>query len=343
MTGALSSPMTSGQQHDTFALLHGSKEWAFPGIASVTASLKANLDTVDSPRGGTEVQAVQESSGEVEVRLILWTSEQWDKYLDVLKLLRTNGADTFVCAHPEVRARRIKQLYFESESASEYSPKMGYRVSLKFSEKKKEKPQLPTDTGQLTDPAGGGGTVDASTGRPTTAAGKSVYQEAMGHLPPDRPEPANGGRNNTAEPGFCSAWARVVGTRAGLPRSLFGESAKATESNFRAAGLSRPWDTDARRNLQKGDFVFWANDPSGYGHVGIVVGFAADGMPLIANNSSINRPDGRAINRMNALSTSRSQPTSYARAGGFTTAAAPRAIGPVAPVGAPSANVPGPR
>lgn len=333
----MTSPMKNPAQHDRFALLDGSKELVLPGIASVTAGLRANTDTMEVPGEGNQQAELNPATGEVEVRLWMHEAEQWEQYQSILGRLRQGdgkgGPAQFTCAHPEVRSRRIKKLYFQSEDAQPYNPRDGYRVTLKFSESLKKAASSATLNGQGngSDWNPGGTDAPAGTGGGTpTEQGNRVYQAAMGHLPPDRPAPADGGRANTGVPGYCSAFARVVGTRAGMSASLFGASAKQTEANFRSAGISRPWT--GPQNLQKGDFVFWANDPSGYGHVGVVVGFAADGMPLIANNSSINKPEGRAINRLNQLSTSRSQPTSYGRAGGFSAPAAPRKAGPVAPV-----------
>ncbi|MFC6592417.1 hypothetical protein ACFP81_10700 [Deinococcus lacus] len=343
---APSNPMQQPKQHDRFALLDGAKEILLPGIASVSASLKANTDTLEiAGGGGNEQVEINPPAGEVTVKLTMWDGEQWEEYQNILARLRKGdgkgGPAQFTCAHPEVRSRRIKRLYFQSEDAEGYKPRDGYRATLRFTEALKPKASAPVvDNGTMQNPgvAPLGGTSTGSTGRGTaTLEGAKVLTAAMGHLPPDPPEPADGGRANTAKPGYCSAFARVVGTRAGLPRSLFGGTAKVTEDNFRAAGLSRPWG--GAQNLRLGDFVFWHNDPSGAGHVGVVVGFAKDGMPLIANNSSINKPDGRAINRLDQLSTRTSQPTSYARAGGFGTE--PQRQGPAVPVptNSPSANL----
>ena len=336
----MTSPMSNPRQHDRFALLDGSKELVLPGVAAVSASLEANTDSMEVPAGGTEQVELNPATGEVEVRLWMTEAEEWEAYQSILGRLRQGdgkgGVAQFVCAHPEVRSRRIKRLYFQSESAQTYNPKSGYQVTVKFSESLKKK-AVAGGTGEenITVPTGGGAAtgLPGGTGAGRGAAGeqgKRVYQEALSQLE-GRPYPSRDGTATTATPGYCSVWARWVGTKAGMSPGLFGGSAKATEANFRSAGLSRPWA--GPQNLQLGDFVFWANDPSGHGHVGVVVGFAPDGMPLIANNSLINKPDGRAINRLNQLGTSRSQPTSYGRAGGFgTSATPPRKAGPVAPV-----------
>lgn len=341
--------MRTPEQTDTFVLLDGGKEWKLPGLAQVEAGLNANNDTLEAPGDEDAVTQLQEATGDVEVKLTMWEHEQWDQYQHVLNRLRRGteeGPAVFGCSHPEVRARRMKRLYFVAEQAQPYTPKDGYRTTLKFSEKQKAKAAVKGTGDADSDGISAALGIAAGTQAGADAARARVVQAATAALV-GRPAPADGGRATTAQGGYCSAWARAAGVSAGLDPKLFGVSAQATEANFRQANLSRTWDAASLRELQPGDFVFWGNDPSGFGHVGIVIGRAADGMPLIAGNNLVTylknggrlSPEGKAIDRnidargverLDHLSTPRSQPTSVGRPGGFPST--PRVQGPAAPL-----------
>lgn len=350
----MTSPMRAPGLHDTLVLLDGSKRWPVPGVSRVTVTLAANVDTQATPGAGTAATQLNEATADIEVQVQMWTHEQWTAYQSLLTVLRRGtkaGPAVFTSAHPEITARRVKRLYFVSETPQPYSPATGYRTSLKFSERLKDKAQATAIGGeQLVIPGATGGTVGGTpAATASTAKGQAVAQAAAQTLI-GPPAPADGGRANTAMPGYCSAWVRVAATKAGMDPKLFGASALATEGNFKRAGLSQPWNADSLRTLEPGDIVFWANDPSGFGHTGIVVGRDKDGMPLIAGNNLVTAKqtggkDARGIVRLDQLSTANSQPTSVGKPGGVPKA--PVVQGPAYPVGvpgfAPSNNVPGPR
>lgn len=351
----MTSPMKAPALHDQLVLLDGSKRWPVPGVSRVQVGIAANTDTQNTAGEGTAVTQMNEATGEVSVDVMMWTSGQWQAYQSLLKLLRRgtkSGPALFTTAHPEIRGRGIKRLYFVSEQQQPYNPKDGYRASLKFSEKLKDKAsaQAVGDQTAATDAALGitsGGGQQPGTPASTTQ-GNAVYQAAL-TTSVGPPAPADGGRASTATPGYCSASVRVAATKAGMSPALFGGSALQTEGNFRKAGLSQTWGPDTMRNLQNGDIVFWANDPSNAGHIGVVTGRDKDGMPLVTGNNLVTyrqrggrfdasgRPidrhiDSRGTVRLDQLSSRNSQPTSVGRAGGFK--AAPT-MGPAVPVGVP--------
>lgn len=362
-TQTMSSPMYSPETHDTLVLLEGANRWVVPGVSRVTVGLDAHTDEMDTPGEGKSAVQLNEATAEVSVAVTMWTHDQWTIYQALLGRLRMgmkDGPAVFTSAHPEIRARRVKRLYFVSEQAEPYSPKTGYQVKLTFKEKLKEKTKVKNldDKSELVVP-GVTPTGSLTAGPAASAAGKAVQDAALAGVV-GAPSPADGGRASTATPGYCSASVRVAGTKAGMDPKLFGASALQTEGNFRRAGLSVPVGPDTLRTLQAGDTVFWGNDPSGYGHVGIVVGRDKDGMPLIAGNNlvtyrkkggrfdSSGRPidrgiDARGVVRMDELSSRNSQPTSVGRPGGFPASTAPRVQGPAAPAlppNRPSQNIP---
>ncbi|MCD0156009.1 hypothetical protein [Deinococcus sp. 6GRE01] len=356
-----SSPMTSPRQHDKLVLLEGSKRWVIPGVSRVSVGLEANVDSAATPGEGDAVTQLNEATAEVNVTVTMWTSDQWDQYRHVLSRLRRgtkDGPAVFTSAHPEIRNRRMKRLYFVSESADPYNPREGYKVKLTFREKLKDKAKAKavTDEGEIIVPGSGTtpATGDLTAGPTASAAGLRVQQEALAAVL-GTPAPA-GGTATTATPGYCSASVRVPATKAGLPPSLFGASALATEGNFKRAGLTTPWTAGSLQTVQNGDVIFWANDPSGYGHTGIVVGRDKDGMPLIAGNNLVTYKarggrfdsrgmpidkhiDSRGIVRLDALSSANSQPTTIGRAGGFPAAPKAPATGVPLPQPRPSQNV----
>lgn len=353
----MTSPMTNPDGHDTLVLLDGSKRWVVPGVARVAVTLGANLDVQTVPADGDAVTQLNEGTTEVEVEVTMWTAEQWDQYQHLLGHLRRGtkeGTAVFTSAHPEIRARGTKRLYFVEERGEAYSPRVGYRAKLRFREKLKDTTKATAlgDDSIVIPPAPGRGGATAS-----TPQGQAVYEAAVRAMG-SPPAPADGGRATTATPGMCSASIRVVGTAAGLPASLYGASAIATEGNFKRAGLSQPWGPDSMANLQLGDHVFFS-DPSGYGHVGIVVGRDKDGMPLIYGNNGATytqkggrydgagRPvdrhiDARGTVRLNQLTGPRNQPTSVGKPGGVPKTTKPRIVGPPVPLPSPrpSQNVP---
>lgn len=352
--------MNNAHLHDAFVLLDGSKRWALPGTCRVQVGLAASVDAMQVPGDENQVTQTQEAAGDVQVDVAMTKNTEWEAYQHVLARLRRgtqDGPAVFTCAHPEVRARRIKRLYFVSEQGQPYSAASGYRVTLKFSEKQKAKaPVANADTG-LDGLAGfntldGGGTTNGPTGTaPSTAKGQASLQSALASLI-STPQAVDGGRATTATPGHCSAWDRVAATAAGISPALYGASALATEANWRRAGLSVPWNADSAAKLENGDKVFWGDDPSGYGHMGTVVGRDKDGMPLIAGNNLVTYKqkggrfdsrgmpidrniDSRGVVRLDQLSSRNSQPTSVGKPGGVPKAG-PRIQGPAAPVGLPS-------
>lgn len=363
--------MTAAKLHDDLVLLDGGKRWPVPGASMVRVTMSANTDSQDLPADGKAVTQLNEATGEVEVKVTMWTPAQWDQYQSLLAHLRRgtkSGPAVFTSTHPEIRGRRIKRLYFVSEESSGYSPKSStpYSVTLKFSEKLKEKDKATAvgDTGTITIPGGGASGAGGTGGTPgswgtggTTAAGQASADSMLRSLVAP-PVPLTGG-NTTATPGFCSASVRVPATAAGVPAAMFGASARATEANANRMGLGRPWQPGV---TQIGDMIGFANDPSGYGHIGTVVGFdKKDGMPLIAGNNLVTyrqkggrfdgagRPidrhiDSRGVVRLDQLTTRESQPTTIIRPGGWGAAPPkpkPRPIGPAAPIpqGMPSQNV----
>lgn len=276
----MSSPIAQPGLHDTFVLLNGSKRIVLPGTARVTVGLMANLDSQDVPGGGNAQAQLNESTGEVNVTLTMTEHAEWLRYRDVLAVLRRGtqpgGMAVFTCAHPEVTSRRIKRLYFNSEQAQPYSPKTGYIVSLTFKEQLKAKAQVTAvDDGAGLVIPGAGTDVPPVTGSPapTTPEGQRIITTALA-MAGSKPIPVPGtGGKTTASAGLCSAFTREawMATHNG-DRSLFGGSANETEGRFKAARLTIPWNAAAQASLQAGDLVFYGNDPSGYGHVGVYDG-----------------------------------------------------------------------
>ncbi|MDV6376365.1 hypothetical protein [Deinococcus arenicola] len=360
----MSSPMRAGPLHDAFTLLDGTKRWVLPGAARVTVSISAANDVMSVPGDDDEVAQVQEAGGEVKVQLTMWEHEQWTQYQHVLTRLRRgtkDGAAVFTCAHPEVRARRIRQLYFVSEEGTPYSPKDGYRVTLSFSEKVKAKQAVSNAngddlsflTGYDTFSGGGGGPVAAAA---SSAEGQALLDAALKNTV-GKPRPLGNGRDNDW-PGMCSAWTRQSWQDThGGDRKLFGESAVATERNFKTAGQYLPWTLAAQQSLSAGDLVFYgATKSNPYGHVGI-----SDGKGGVLGNNFV------TYAQRGGVFDSTGKPTGYDRAGkkvdarGLVpigqlgtpsgigkpskVAAGPRLQGPAAPLpqNRPSTQIPGPR
>lgn len=354
-----SSPMKAPKLHDNLVLLDGGKRWPVPGASTVRVTLAANNDDQPLPAEGNEVTQLHEATAEVDVSVQIWTSAQWDQYQHLLAHLRRGrkeGPAVFTSAHPEIAGRKVKRLYFVSETGGEYRPNSTYKASLKFSEKLKEKDKAQAlgDNGQIVIPGSPGATGVTTA---TSASGQAVMRAVAASMPPNPPQPADGGRATTATPGYCSASIRVIGTAAGMNPKLFGASANATAANFQSAGLAKRWGPDTQGSLQQGDMVFWQNDPSGFGHVGVVVGKDTDGMPLIYGNNLVTykqkggtfdaagRPintsiDARGTVRLDQLSTPKSQPTLVGRPGGWGAVTPPRQGPPVPiPTYLPSQNI----
>lgn len=338
-----SSPMTAAKLHDNLVLLADGKRWPVPGASMVTVTLSANTDSQDLPADGKAVTQLNEAAGEVSVKVTMWKAEQWDAYQSLLAHLRRgtkDGPAVFTSTHPEIRGRRIKRLYFVSEEGGGYSPKGGYSATLKFSEKLKEKDKAAAvgDTGTLNVPGAPGGAGSGGNGGSPTEAESKVLKAAVANLS-NQPRPSRDGRSNSATPGNCSVWARWTGADAGVPDKLFGASAMATQALFRGAGMWGPWDLNSQKNLRAGQFVFFP-EPVGLGHIGVVMGFDKDGMPLVAGNSYATAKfgsgkDARGIVRMNQLGV----PTGVGYPGGAPSG--PKIFGPTAPLpqNMPSSNV----
>lgn len=311
----LSSPIAQPALHDTFVLLIGSKRIVLPGTARVTVGLAANLDTQDTPGGGNTQAQINEPTGEISVQLTMTEHTEWLKYRDVLAIFRRgtekpavqteadkkagtlppiNRMSVFTCAHPEVTSRRIKRLYFVSEQSQPYSPRSGYIVSLVFREQLKAKTGvIPADTGDYTFPGQGGGTggtgaTSTSTAYPTgTPAGQRLALTALA-MAGGKPIPiANSGGKNTAYGGYCSAFVREAWMAThNNDRSLFGEAAggkaytDTTEGRFKAAGYTQPYVKGME--IPAGTVVFYGNDKSQAGHVGI-----ADGKGNVIGNNML--------------------------------------------------------
>lgn len=287
----MSSPFRQAAQHDTFTLLDGAKRWPLPGAARVQAGLKSDLDVQSIAGDGQAVVQLNEASGELRVALQMWEHEQWVAFRDVLTKLRRgtkDGPSVFTCAHPEVRARGIKRLYFVDESAETFSPRDGYRTTLTFREKLKDtSPIQAADTGSTGDAPTPSGPVAFSPDS-TSAQGQQLVTTAAKHLYAVPPAKTRNGVNNIGESGYCSSWSRVVGTEAGMPDALFGRSALETAGLFRNAGLFLPWSVNAQQNLKPGDFVFYgATEKNPDGHVGMYVGTNAQGVPMVAGNNFV--------------------------------------------------------
>ena len=351
----MSSPMSSPHLHDKLVLLDGGKRWEVPGLSHVQVGLAANNDTQALPGEGDAVTQLNEASGTVEVKVEMWTGAQWKEYQQLLAHLRRGAKDgspaVFTSAHPEIAGRKLKRLFFVSEQGEPYQAGGPYKATLKFSEKLKEKAQAAVLGGGALVIPGAPGSGAPSGGQwgsgQTTASGQAVA-DAMLRSMVAPPVPVGNRGDTTATPGFCSASVRVGMTAAGVPREMFGGTALATEANARRMGLGRSWQPGV---VQVGDAVAFANDPSGSGHIGVVVGFdKADGMPLIAGNNLVtaarNPRDARGIVRLDQLTTPKSQPTTIIRPGGWGATPPPKPkpmIGPPAPVpvpkGMPSGNV----
>lgn len=352
-----SSPMRAATLHDTFELLDGSKRWTLPGIARVTASLSSSVDTMPTPGDEDQVAQTNEAGGEVRVQLTMTDDAQWVQYQHVLNRLRKgtqDGPAVFTCAHPEVRARRIKRLYFKTEEAQPYSPKDGYRASLTFSEQVKAKQAVTNANGdsiEYLDGLGGGGSGAGQ----TSAEGQKIHEVAVAHTV--NPAKPTGNGVLSSYPGYCSAWTRLVWQEThGGDRSLFGGTASETESRFKKAGQHITWTLAAQQSLQAGDLVFYPPTKKiPAGHVGIYDGnggvlgnnfvtykqrgglFDASGKPT--GRDAQGRPvDARGTVPIGDLGTPSGigKPTKVGR---------PTLQGPAAPLPAtrPSANVPGPR
>ena len=286
------SPMRAPALHDTFTLIDGTKQWPLPGLARVTASLNANTDTMALPGEGEETAQVSEAAGEVKVTLIMTGDEEWRAYQHVLTRLRRgtqDGPAVFTCAHPEVRARRIKKLYFQTESLdAAYSAKDGYKVTLTFKEQVKVKaPVKPaSDLSFLngydafsnpppgTNPAGVSG---------LSTSQQRTYLSAVSNLS-GVPGVTRSGVN-ASKPGMCSGWTWKAWTEANgmADNKLFGGSAVDTEARFKAAGRHIPWSLAAQQSLKAGDLVFYGatkNNP--FGHVGV-----ADGNGNVLGNNYV--------------------------------------------------------
>ena len=304
----MTSPFRSPALHDRFALLDGSKELIFPGAARVSAGMEASNDAQQVPNGGTALSSLNEAAGTVQVSLILWTHEQWLMYQDRLAVLRrpsnSGGPAVFLCAHPEVRARKIKRLYFDNEKAEPYSAAEGYKITLTF----KEKIKAPaSSSGSGSGEASNLASYDTTT--PSTApSGPTLTHTAEG----DRLAAAASQRLLTGEKraGLCSVWQRQVWQDThGGDRSLYGGTAKETEARFRAAGYAVPWSAAVLQGLQPGDQIFYGNDPSGYGHVGTFLGLSDKGVAQVAGNNLV------TYRARGGLFDAAGRPTGYDKAG----------------------------
>lgn len=353
----MTSPMQSAQSHDVFVLLDGAKEWRVPGLARVQAGLSANTDEASVPGGEDQVAQLQEASGEVRVSITITEHADYVQYASVLARLRRgtqDGPAVFACAHPEVRARRIKRLYFQSEQADPYRASTGYQAVLTFKESLKAKAPVTN-----TDGAGGGFDFlvpppAASLG--TTQDGAAILTAARANLL-NTPRGVGIAGQDTSSPGLCSAWTRTVWQDThGGDRRLFGGSAVQTEQNFKKAGMHLPWTLNAQRQLQAGDLVFYGNDPSGFGHVGVYDGqggVLGNNLVTYRKNGGVfdaaGRPTGRdaAGRKVDARGTvpigSLGTPTGIGKPAPVT--AGPVVVGPAAPLPPqrPSLSIPGPR
>ncbi|WP_027480520.1 hypothetical protein [Deinococcus pimensis] len=273
----MSSPFQDPAAYDTFTLLDGSKRHTFPGVARVQATLSPDLDESSTPGGGDAVAQLNEATGAVTVNLTMWTHDQWTTYQSRLQLLRRgtkDGPAVFTCAHPEVRSRRMKRLYFAGESSEPYTPRDGYRATLQFREKLKASDKVQAVEGEdsynfLNGDGAGGGAGGGNA--PVSGEGQKLALVAQQNLF-NAPKLTRDGRHNTSEPGYCDASTRVVWEEVYGPSNLFGGSAKDTEGRFRAANKSRPFGAVGERGLQAGDIVFYGGDPSGFGHDGVYDG-----------------------------------------------------------------------
>ncbi|GGR00318.1 hypothetical protein [Deinococcus ruber] len=289
----MTSPMNAPSLHDNFVLLDGAKRRPLPGAARVTVGLTANVDTQQPAADSTEVTQITEATAEITVQLLMWTHEQWMAYQSLLAVFRAGtktGPAVFTTTHPEVRARRVKRLYFISEQSEPYSPATGYRASIKFSEKlanKSSTQSLGTTTASVDTALGVSTNPETAATPAATAAGQKMRDAAIANGPGTKPALTRDGVHDVSEAGYCSSWERVVGAAAGLDPSLYGASAKETEGRFVVAKMSIPWSSAVQGQLQVGDQIFYGNDPSGLGHVGTYIGNRADGTPLVMSNNYV--------------------------------------------------------
>jgi hypothetical protein len=351
----MSSPMKAPGLHDNFVLLNGAKRHPLPGIARVTVGLTANVDTQQPAGDSTAVTQLNESTAEVTVSLQMWTHEQWMAYQSLLGLFRRgtkSGPAVFTTAHPAVTARRVKRLYFVSEQDEPYNPAVGYKVSLKFAEKLKEKAQTQavesSTASEVSAVLDSGSPVPpAVTLQPISAEGARIVAAARANGPGTPAAKTRNGINDISEGGYCSSWQRVVGSTAGFPESLYGGTALETEARFRAARLSEPWSSASQSQLQIGSQIFYP-DPPGSGHVGTYMGLNAAGQPIVLSNNYVTYKA-----RGGEFDTS-GRPTGYDAAGkkvdargevllsalGTPTSVAPPAGRPITPRQGPAAPVP---
>lgn len=280
------SPMSNPALHDTLVLLIKGKRYPLPGVARVTVGLAANIDVQTPPADGKQVTQLNEATADVTVALTMWTAEQWKAYQDVLLMLRKGtgtGPAVFTTVHPEIWRRGVKQLYFVSEQSEPYSPMAGYKVSIKFAEKLKEgTPTAPPST------EAGTSTALGLSGTPESREmGVKLLAAARANGAGTPAAKTRRGDHTIADGGYCSSWERVVGVAAGYSPSLYGENARETERLFKVAKLSVPWSSAVQSQLQPGSTIFYANDPSGSGHVGTFVGYRPDGTPMVLSNNLV--------------------------------------------------------
>jgi len=293
----MSSPMKRPGLHDTFVLLHGAKRRPLPGVARVTVTMSANQDVQTPPGSETAVTSLNQAKADISVQLTMWKAEQWEAYQSILQVLRAGDSD-FTSAHPELRARRVKRFYFVSEQSEAYSPSTGYRVTVRFSEKiKTPAPVKPVNNNDVDKGVGVNSNAPdpgRATGTATTVIGQKIRDNAIRVLTQTPAPKTRDGVHDVSEGGYCSSFARVIGTAAGLPDALFGPTAggtvQGTEARFKAAHMLVPWSSSTQSGLEIGDMLFWP-DPPGAGHVGIFMGYAANGTALIASNSYVTYKD----------------------------------------------------
>ena len=302
----LTSPMSTPNVFDRLVLVYTGGRVVLPGVPMVKVTRETRDEALQTAGvSGEVVSHYGDDTATITVDFTFWSAEQYREFVALLKVLRIRAGQkpqVYAVVHPILQAHGIRKARFVKLKDDGHSAMNGYKVQLEFTEFYAPKSgnvvpvasEADTSTAVGVSPDTQTALAAQAAGRKLTAAqyvagiknagpkGKAVFQSALQFLVDGK---------GVSTPGNCSAWAGEVYQAAfpGAGRALFATTnAKDTSALFAKAGLAKTFNEVGYSGLKAGDLVFYDQDRSGQGHVGVYDGRGG----VVGNNLVTYRQNG---------------------------------------------------
>ena len=302
----LTSPMSTPNVFDRLVLVYSGGRTVLPGVPMVKVTRETRDESLQTAGvSGEVVTHYGDDTATITVDFTFWSPEQYREFVALLKVLRIRAGQkpqVYAVVHPILQAHGVRKVRFVKVKDDGHSPLNGYKVQLEFTEFYAPKTgnvvpvasEADTSTAVGVSPDTQTALAAQAAGRKLTAAqyvasiknagpkGKAVFQSALQFIVDGK---------GVSMPNNCSAWTREVYQNAfpGAGRALFATTnAKDTSTLFNKADLARPFSELGYSGLKAGDLIFYDQDRSGQGHVGVYDGKGG----VISNNLLTYRQNG---------------------------------------------------